>query len=59
MAIYDMTGKQIVMITGGKQDAGKYIYTIDADKYNMSAGVYFLNAVVGNRSAEEKIIRIK
>ena len=59
LGIYDVTGKEITTLVNTHQDAGKYSYTIDAGKYNMGAGVYFLRIIAGNQAIEEKIIRIK
>ena len=59
LSIYDVTGKEIVVLADGNQTAGKYQFTVDADKYNMNAGVYFMRAIVGGQAIDQKIIRIR
>jgi len=55
----DITGKQIATIVDENQLPGNYLYTLEAAKYNIPAGVYFLNMVAGNESAQQKIVKIK
>jgi len=58
LSIYDVTGKEVTVIANSHQDPGKYTIMIDAAKYNMQAGVYFLHIVAGDQAIDEKIIRI-
>jgi len=59
LSIYDVTGKEVTVIANTRQDAGKYTFTVDASKYNMGAGVYFLHIIAGDQAIDEKIIRLK
>ena len=59
LGIYDIAGKEITTFVNTYQEAGKYEYTIDADKYNIGAGVYFLRIVAGSQAIDEKLIRIR
>ena len=59
LSITDITGKEITSMYIGNQSQGRYTYTIDAEKYNLTAGVYFLHMVAGAEVIDQKIIRIK
>ncbi len=59
LTITDITGKQIATLANENQTSGQHIYTLDATKYNIPAGIYFLRMVAGNDAVVEKIVRIK
>jgi len=59
VTITDIAGKQIANLVAENQIAGQHIYNIDAEKYNIPAGMYFLRMVAGDESAEQKIVRIR
>ena len=59
LIITDITGKEIATLANENQTSGQHTYTLDADKYSIPAGIYFLRMVAGNEAVEEKIIRLK
>ncbi len=59
LTLTDITGKQIATLANETQNPGQHIYTFDADKYNIPAGMYFIKLVAGNEAIEQKIVRIR
>ena len=59
LILTDVTGKQIATITNGNQNSGQHTLTLDAAKYNMPEGIYFLRMVAGSEAVVEKLIRIQ
>ncbi len=59
LTVTDITGKQIANLVDENQTPGQHFYNIDAEKYNIPAGMYFLRMVAGDEVAEEKIVRIR
>jgi len=59
LTLTDITGKQIATLADETQNPGQHIYTLDAEKYNIPAGMYFLQMVAGNEAVEQKIVRIR
>jgi len=59
LILTDITGKQLASLVDETQNAGQHIFTLDAAKYNIEAGMYFLRMIVGDEAVEEKIVRIK
>ena len=58
LTVTDITGKQIATLVSGSQSLGQHIYTLDAAKYNMQAGVYFLKMVVNGSATNLKFIKV-
>ncbi len=59
LTLMDITGKQIATLANENQSVGQHIYTLDAGRYNMQAGIYFLRMVTGGETVEEKILNVK
>ena len=59
LTLTDITGKTMATIANENQSAGQHTYTVDADKYNIPAGIYFIHFTAGNTAADEKIMKIK
>ena len=59
LTVTDITGKQIAILADENQNAGQHTYSLDAAKYNMPAGIYFLRIIAGNDATETKIVRVK
>jgi len=57
--LMNITGNEIAIIVNENQTFGQHIYALDAAKYNIPAGIYFLRMVAGNEAVVEKIVRIK
>ena len=58
ITLTDMTGKEVAKIAGKNQSSGHYSYTLDAEKYNIPAGIYFLRMAAGNEAVMEKVVRV-
>ena len=58
--IYDVNGKKLVNLCSDEsQIAGNHIYAVDANKYNLSGGVYFLRMNINGQVFEQKIVCVK
>ena len=58
LIIYDITGKEVIILVNGKQSAG--IYEVDFTGNGYSSGIYFYSlAVEGNVIDTKKMILIK
>jgi len=55
--VYDAIGRLITKLADAEQNAGSHTYTLDADKYQLSAGVYFLKILVDDKMYVKAIIR--
>lgn len=58
ISLYDINAKEVATITLGRQESGNYSYTIEADKYNVSPGLYYLKLKAGIMAQTVKIIQI-
>ncbi len=56
-ALYDAQGSEVEVIAGGRQNAGSYSYTFNAE--GLASGVYFVKLTAGAFTASEKITLIK
>jgi len=59
LSLIDITGKQIASLVNENETQGQHIYVLDAEKFNIPAGIYFLRMVAGDDAVEEKVVRIK
>ena len=59
LILTDITGKEITTIANENQMSGFHAYVLDADKYKIPAGIYFLRMVAGNEAVVEKIVRVR
>jgi hypothetical protein len=59
LVLYDLLGKEVAVLYSNDYAGGKYEITIDADKINMSSGVYFVKLTAGGRSAINRIMLVK
>jgi len=59
LTITDIAGKPIATLANENQSMGQHIYTLDADKFSIPAGVYFVRIAVSGEAIEQKIIRLK
>ena len=59
LTITDITGKQIAVLSNENQAKGVHSFSLDAGKYNMQGGIYFLRLMAGNELEMQKIVRLK
>lgn len=58
--VFDILGKKITELVNTKQKAGKYSVDFNADKHNLSSGIYFCSLIVGNQKRTlQKMILLK
>jgi predicted acyl esterase len=57
LVIYDITGKEVEVLVDGKQNAGIYQATFNAD--NLPSGVYFYKLITDNFTDTKKMVLIK
>ena len=57
--IFDTLGKEIAELVNSVQKTGDYKIAFNADKYNLSSGIYFCYLTSGNKKAFQKMILIK
>ncbi|MCX6350351.1 MAG: PKD domain-containing protein, partial [Bacteroidetes bacterium] len=59
VVLMDITGKQIAVIANSNQSSGTYNFLIDAEKYNLRGGVYFIRMMVDGAVISRQIIKLK
>lgn len=59
ISIYDLAGKEISTVHNGIQNKGKYIFTIEASKNQLKAGIYIIKAVIGGQIISRQLINLK
>lgn len=57
LAVYDLLGKEIIVLLDGYHEAGRY--TIDFDASGLSSGVYFYRLQVGNAIETKQMVLLK
>jgi photosystem II stability/assembly factor-like uncharacterized protein len=57
ISIFDLTGKEVAKIAGGKLDAGSYSYSWNADNY--PSGVYFFSMRADKYFSTKKMVLLK
>jgi hypothetical protein len=57
LAIYDIIGREVLLLNDGKTDAGKH--TIEIDATDWPAGIYFYKAKFGKQTVTKRMLIIK
>jgi hypothetical protein len=57
VAIYDLTGREVSILTDGKYSAGSHAVVWDAGEY--SSGIYIYRLTAGSFTATEKLVLVK
>lgn len=58
LSLYNVLGQKIAELINNKLAAGKYNITLDANKYNMTSGVYFVEMNVKDKYNQVKKINL-
>jgi len=59
LKIFDVTGKEITTLLDEQLSQGTYEINFNADKYNLSSGIYYYKLIVGDFSKTKAMILIK
>ena len=59
LSIYDLLGREIATLFDGEITAGKYEVEFDAEKINLSGGIYFYQLRLGEISKIKKLVYLK
>ena len=59
LKIYDVLGREVGVLVNEFQTAGMHSVNLMAEKYNLTAGVYFYRLITGNYSSTKKMILLK
>lgn len=59
LKIYDIYGRLITTLIDEYKNAGNYVLTFEADKFNLSTGIYFYSLKTGDFTDTKKMILIK
>jgi hypothetical protein len=59
LKVYDILGNEVAVLVNEFREAGNYIEQFDANKYQLSSGVYFYQIQVGNFVKTNKMILMK
>jgi hypothetical protein len=59
LKIYDILGREVVILINEEKPAGEYKIEFDASKYNLSSGVYFYRLQSGSFVNTKKMILLK
>jgi len=57
MAVYDIMGREVLLISDAKTDAGKH--TIEIDATNWPPGIYFYKALIGKQTVTKRMVIVK
>ena len=57
MAVYDIMGREVLLISDAKTDAGKH--TIEIDATNWPPGIYFYKATIGKQTVTKRMVIVK
>lgn len=57
MAVYDIMGREVLLISDAKTDAGKH--TIEIDATNWPPGIYFYKAIIGKQTVTKRMVIVK
>ncbi|MBS1494938.1 MAG: T9SS type A sorting domain-containing protein [Bacteroidetes bacterium] len=57
--VYNISGKEITTLINQRQPIGTYSISFDANKYNLSSGIYFYSFQTGNFKETKKMMLIK
>jgi len=58
IALFDMTGRQIATVTNTNQEKGMYQTEINAEKYHINPGVYFLKIMTDDGFVSRQIVKL-
>ena len=53
-----MLGKEIAVISEKNFDSGEHQLIFESEKYNLTAGVYFIKVIIQNRMVAQKVIKM-
>jgi len=59
LKIYNLQGKETTVLVSGKKSEGFYEVSFDANKYNLSSGIYFYSLQTENYTETKKMILVK
>jgi len=59
LKIFNILGRNIVILINGTQNAGNYKINFEADKYSISSGIYYYELKTNNFRSVKKMIIIK
>jgi len=59
ITMYDLLGKEMAVLVNDFKQTGAYEYILDANKLNLSSGIYFYRIESGAFRDTKKIILIK
>jgi hypothetical protein len=59
LTVYDILGNEVAILINNEQVKGKYEITFDANKYELSSGIYFYKLNAGKYTAIKKLVLIK
>ncbi|MCC6865120.1 MAG: Omp28-related outer membrane protein [Ignavibacteria bacterium] len=57
LAVYDMLGREVILLANGRFDAGNYV--IDMDASMLSSGIYFYTLTAGEFKETKKMMLVK
>ncbi len=57
MNMYDITGRKVRTIAGGRMEAGNYEFRVDGRDLN--SGIYFVRSVIGDQVLTQKMLLVK
>lgn len=57
LVLFDLTGRKLRLLTGGRREAGRYVATLDAS--NLAAGVYLVRLDADGFSKTAKLVLVK
>jgi PKD repeat protein len=57
IGILDITGKEIGTVTDGVQVSGKYSFEINAGKYRLNPGIYFVKIIVNDQVVSRHVVK--
>ena len=58
ISISDMLGKEIAVISEKNFETGEHQLIFESEKYNLTAGVYFIKVIIQNRMVAQKVIKM-
>jgi hypothetical protein len=59
LKVYDILGKEVAVLVNEYQTAGSHSIQMFAEKYNLTAGIYFYRLTAGNYSSTKKMLLLK
>ncbi len=59
LIVYDSLGRRIAVLFNGEKPAGEYEIVFNAEKYNLSSGVYYYQLIQNNNYSVRKMVLTK